>query len=170
MAGVTDPAPPPSPGERRLDHPPSDRYRDAESGTGPGAAGGAGATTSDGGSVGRALVAGLGAALAGAIGTIILGGALSVSAGLLVVAGVTGWAIAMATRWGVGASVASDRRPWLAVGAAIVSVILGQVGLWLYARTEGGVLTLPDYLGETWGILVPIQAVIVIVTAWWTAR
>ena len=106
----------------------------------------------------------------GAIATIILGGALSLSAGLLVVAGVTGWAIAMATRWGAGSSVGSGARPWLAVGVAVVSVILGQVGLWLYARTEGGVLTLPDYLGETWGILVPIQAIVAIGTAWWTAR
>ncbi len=166
MAGVTAPAPPPTPGERRLDRPPSDRYLDAQ----PVVATDTGPTTTGGGSAGRALVAGLAAGLVGAIATIVLGGALTLSAGLLVVAGVTGWAIAMATRWGAGSSVTSGTRSRLAIAAAIVAVVLGQVGLWLYARTEGGVLSLPDYLGETWGILVPIQAVIAVGTAWWSAR
>jgi hypothetical protein len=44
------------------------------------------------------------------------------------------------------------------------------VGLWLYARTEGGVLALPDYLGQTFGLLVPIQVALALAIAWWSAR
>ena len=41
--------------------------------------------------------------------------------------------------------------PWLAIGVA-----LGQVGLWLLGREEGGVLSLIDYLAEVFGFLVPL--------------
>ena len=57
-----------------------------------------------------------------------------------------------------------------AVGIAIGSVGLGQLGLWLYARTEGGVLTLPDYLVQTFGVLVPLQAALAMGLSWWIAR
>ena len=50
------------------------------------------------------------------------------------------------------------------------AVILGQLGLWLYARIEGGVLSLPDYLGQTFGFLVPLQFAAAMLVAWWTAR
>ena len=46
----------------------------------------------------------------------------------------------------------------------------GQVGLWLYAGSEGGVLSLVDYLGETFGPLVPLQVVIAPAAAWMAAR
>jgi hypothetical protein len=58
----------------------------------------------------------------------------------------------------------------VAVVLAAIAVLAGQVGLWLYAQTEGGVLTLPDYLGQTFGVLVPLQLVIAVALAWWTAR
>ena len=165
MAGVTDPVQPPSPGERRLDRPPSDRYREPSSD--PGAVT---TSTAGTGSTGRALAGGLLTGLIAAVATIVLGGALGLSAGLLVVAAAGGWAIGTATRIGGGSSVAPSVRPWLAFVIAVVAVILGQVGLWLYARTEGGVLTLPDYLAETWGVLVPLQAILAIGGAWWAAR
>jgi hypothetical protein len=47
---------------------------------------------------------------------------------------------------------------------------LGQIGLWLYARTEGGVLSLPDYLAQVFGGLVPLAFLVAIATAWWRAR
>jgi hypothetical protein len=165
MPRVSDPTLPPPPGERRLDRPPSDRYR--EPATGP-------STSADTevapGSIGRAVGVGILVGLAGAVVTVILGGALGVSAGLLVVAGATGWAIGLATKVGGGSSVAPTNRRWIAVGIAVAVVVLGQIGLWLYAGTEGGVLSLPDYLGETFGPLVPLQVVIAAVAAWWAAR
>ena len=50
------------------------------------------------------------------------------------------------------------------------AVALGQLGLWWYAGTEGGVLPLVDYLAETFGLLVPLQALLAAGFAWWGAR
>jgi hypothetical protein len=49
-------------------------------------------------------------------------------------------------------------------------VALGQVGLWLLARQEGGVLSLADYLAETFGFLVPAQFLAAAGAAWWRSR
>lgn len=165
MAGVTDAPRPPTPGERRLDRPPSDRYRDIPGVDAESAGAGDGR-----GSLGRAIVAGLVGGLAGAAATVILGGVLGVSAGLLVVAAGTGWIVGAATRIGGAGAIEPGRCRAVAVTLAIVAVALGQLGLWLYARTEGGVLTLPDYLAQTFGLLVPLQAAFAAAGAWWGAR
>jgi hypothetical protein len=73
-------------------------------------------------------------------------------------------------RTGSAGTVRPATRGWLAAAIAVGSVVLGQIGLWLYARDEGGVLSLPDYLGQTFGILVPLQLVIAVVVAWGSAR
>lgn len=145
MEQPTDPQPPPTapvtsappePGERRrvLDHPPSDRYAAA-----PVRATDA---TADSGALRALLVA-----LAGAAIITFLGGPLSVTVGLVGVAAVIGWV------------VGSIVRPSLvlAVGLAIGSIALGLVGIWLFAGLEGGVLSLPDYLGQVHGPLVVIE-------------
>ena len=163
---MTDAPPPPAPGERRLDRPPSDRYRNVPDGDGDTGAAAGGSR----GSMGRAVAAGFLAGLAGAIATVVLGGVLGLSAGLLVVAAATGWGVGVATRTGGGAAVEPGRRRVMAVALAITGVVLGQLGLWLYARTEGGVLPLPDYLGQTFGPLVPLQATIAAASAWLSAR
>ena len=151
-------------GERRLDRPPSDRYHPTEmAGNAPPAAA-AGATLARGiaFSVVTAIVVGL--------VITVLGGVLLVSAGLVVIALAGGWAVANALRTGAGAALGRDRRRWLAIGLALVAVALGQLGLWLLARNEGGVLSLVDYLAQTFGILVPLQALAAILAAGWTAR
>ena len=150
----------PEPGERRLDRPPSDRYvapQDAEPQPAPG-------------SVGRAVAYGAGAALVGALLTILLGGIVALSAGLLVVWATAGDVIGMLTKLGGGAAVPTSSRALLAVVVALVGVALGQLGLWWYAGTEGGVLPLVDYLAETFGLLVPLQALLAAGFAWWGAR
>ena len=53
---------------------------------------------------------------------------------------------------------------------AVASVALGQVGIWQYARTEGGVLPLLDYLAEVFGPLVLVEFVVGAVVAWVVAR
>jgi hypothetical protein len=153
----------PTPGERRLARPPSDRYRSTD------ATAEAPAAPAPGSLVRAALWADL-AAFLGAAATVVLGGVLAVSAGLLVVAAATGWAIGQAVRAGGGQAVARDARSLLAIGSAGLAVIVGQLGLWLYAGTEGGVLPLVDYLAQTFGFLVPLQAIVAIGVAWWTAR
>ena len=156
------PAPPPvTPGERRLAHPPSDRYRTTEvepPGPDP-------ATSSTRGGV-FAIVAGLG----GAAMITVLGGVLALSAGLLVAAAVTGWAVAVGLRAGAGDRIPPGRRVRLAIGVALVAVALGQLGLWRYALIEGGVLGPLDYLAQTFGPLVVLEFVAAWTLAWITAR
>ncbi len=151
---------PPTPGERRLAHPPSDRYHSAE----PVVA------TPRPGSPARAAVFGVLAAIAGAIVIVLLGGVLAMSTSLLVVAPLVGWAVAWSLKTGAGASVARARLALMALLLALAAVLLGQVGLWLYARTEGGVLPLLDYLGQTYGLLVPLQFLFAAPVAWVSAR
>jgi hypothetical protein len=162
---VTDPPDgrnqPRTPGDRRLAHPPSDRYRVPED-VAPAVDGSASATRG----IAYAVLAGL----AGTVATIGLGGVLAVSAGLVMVAAATGWAVAIGLRSGAGRDLAPARRMRLALALTSVAIGLGQVGLWVYARSEGGVLGPLDYLGETFGLLVPLQLVIAWVSAWATAR
>lgn len=155
------PTTPSSPGERRLAHPPSDRYRVAEP-VPPGPERAA--------SPGRGAIFAVVAAGAGAAAVTVLGGVMTVSAGLLVVAATTGWAVGLGLRVGAGQTLPADRRVRLAVGLALLAIVLGQLGLWLYARTEGGVLGPLDYLGEAFGLLVPLELVTAAIASWRTAR
>jgi hypothetical protein len=140
MDGPT-PQPGPEPGERRrtLDRPPGDRYleRDADRRAGSGPAD-------------SPIVRGTAVALGGALVITFLGGPLSVTAGLLVAAAFIGWLVATAVRPALVPAIV------LSVG----SVALGLVGIWLFARLEGGVLGLFDYLGEVQGPLAPLQLVV----------
>jgi hypothetical protein len=147
------------PGERRLERPPSDRYTPAAPEPGPDGAG----------FQGHALAYAVLAAVAGAAVITVSGGILAITAGLLVIAAALGWAVAAAlsTSPADGTSV---RRKVLATGLAAVGVALGQLGLWLVARQEGGTLGLVEYLREVFGILVPLQLLIAVVVAWWRVR
>ena len=156
--------PPPTPGERRLAHPPSDRYREVETALADAAAPPRPVSPTRG-----IAYAGV-VAIVGAVSITVLGGVLTLTGGLLVAAAVIGVATGWALRVGAGASIPRDRRAAVALVIALVAVLAGQVGLWLYARTEGGVLPLFDYLGETFGVLVPLQVVIAPLVAWMAAR
>jgi hypothetical protein len=128
-----------SPGDRspnpptRLDRPPSERYAPLP----------VPEATSLRSLVGRAL----GVALAGAAIIVVLGGPLSMTAGLLAVSVLVGLI--------VGAILRS--RTLLAVAIAVGSVVVGLLGVWLFARSEGGVLGPLDYFAEVEGPLAPIQ-------------
>ena len=100
----------------------------------------------------------------------VLGGIVLITAGLIAVAGLGGWAIAVAVRAGGLDAVAPSRRRALAVGLAVAAVLAGQLGLWLLARYEGGVLGPLDYLAETFELLVPIQFLFATAAAWLAAR
>lgn len=157
----TPPATGPIPGERRLAHPPSDRYRVVEPAPAPDDA----AATPT-----RGVVFGAAAAIAGAAAITVLGGVLAISSGLIVVAGATGWAVAAGLRAGAGGSIRRTRRVRLAVAFAVLAVALGQAGLWAYGRAEGGVLGPLDYLAETFGLLVPVEVAVAWIVAWISAR
>jgi hypothetical protein len=107
-------------------------------------------------------------ALGGAALLVVLGGLLSMTAGLLVIAGATGWLVGRALA--TPGDMAPATRRTVAIVLALGSVALGQVGLWLYARSLGGALEPIEYLSETWGPLVPLQLLAAAVAAWWAAR
>jgi len=154
------------PGERRLARAPSERYGaapDREAAAAPAAADPAAAPV-------RGIAFGVVAALLGGGVIVVLGGAFAISAGLLVAAAALGYAVAVALLAGAGDTLAKPRRPWIAAGLALFGAALGQVGLWLYARNEGGVLAPIDYLAETFGALVPLELLLAAGVAWWRAR
>jgi hypothetical protein len=159
---VANERPTSTPGERRLERPPSDRYRPTPPEPEPGPAGT--------GSLGRAIAFGVAAAIGGAVAITIAGGLLAITAGLLVIAGVVGWFVAASVATGARGAVARSTIRWLAVVLTVTGVALGQVGLWLLGREEGGVLSLIDYLAEVFGFLVPLQFGIAALIAWWQTR
>ena len=157
----------PTPGERRLAHAPSDRYRAAEERA---AAAEADAANDPSASVARGVALAVVVAAIGAAAIVVLGGILTFTAGLVVVAAALGWGVALALRYGAGSELARPRRAALAVVITLVAVVAAQLGLWQYAQVEGGVLSPLDYLWEVFGILVPIEIVVAVGLAWVVAR
>lgn len=167
MDAPNPPTPEPTiePGERRLSRPPSDRY-----GMPDAAAATTEAANEATGSPARGITLAVVVAIGVAFAITVLGGILLISAGLVVVAAAGGWAVATALRLGSGHTVPPSTRRWLAVGIAVAAVVLGQIGLWLFARTEGGVLPIFDYLAQTFGPVVPLQLVVAPLAAAWSSR
>ncbi len=152
-------SPGPDPGDRRLDRPPAERYRTASEDA-----------PARPGSPSRATMLGGLAAILGAIAITLLGGLLLVTVGLVAVAAAVGWLIGLGVRSGAGDGMDRRGRIVLAVGFALVSIALGQVGLWLYGRAEGGVLPIFDYLLQVFGPLPILETVAAVAAAWWFAR
>jgi hypothetical protein len=152
-----------TPGERRLAHPPSDRYRVAE--TAP-----ADERPDPGASAARGVAIAVAVASVGAAAIVILGGVLTVTAGLVIIAAAIGWGVGAGLRFGAGPHLTPRRRVVIAAVLAIVSIGLGQAGLWQYGQNEGGVLAPLDYLAEVYGPLVPLQLLAAAGAAWVGAR
>jgi hypothetical protein len=134
MAAMTS-----EPGEprRRLDRPPGERYGR------PNDAGG------DGDSRTMAWLP-VAIGLGGVLAYTLLGGVLAVTAGLIVVAGFVGWIL--------GKLISP---PWRAAVAALATIVVGLLGVWLFGRVEGGVLDPLTYLDEVQGWpLVLVQLVV----------
>ena len=157
----------PSPGERRLARPPSDRYREAEAAA---TAAEAEATIDPVASAARGVALAAAVAIMGAAAIVFLGGVLTFTEVLLVVAGFTGGGVGIALRWGAGNHLGGRRRVAIALVLAVGAIALGQLGLWQYGRTEGGVLGPLDYLGQVYGPLVLVEFAAAGVLAWLAAR
>jgi ABC-type sugar transport system permease subunit len=136
----TEPGDRPPSRQTRLDRPPSERY-------GP-------APTAEAAGLRTRAARALGVALVGAAIIAVLGGPLSMTAGLLAVAVLIGLI--------VGAML---RQTALAVGMAVGSVVLGLLAVWLFSRSEGGVLDPLSYFAEVQGPLAPIQLVLAALAA-----
>jgi hypothetical protein len=158
--------PPPEPAEttperRTLDRPPGERYRSTDSD--------AETVQASAHAPARGLVFATLAGIAGAALAIVLGGVFAVSSGLVIVAAVIGRTVALGLRVGAGRTVSPATARTAATIIALGAVLLAQVGIWLYARSEGGVLDLVDYLGQTFGLLVPLEFVLAGLIAWLSA-
>ena len=152
---------PETPGERRLPRPPSERYRTTA---------GPPDEPSRPVSPRRGFVLGAGAALLLALAITVAGEILLITAGLIAVAAIGGWLVALGVRTGAGGTLPPRRRVVAAVSLAVAGVILGQAGLWWYADLQGGALDPLAYLAEVHGFLVPLELVGAAVAAWLAAR
>jgi hypothetical protein len=150
-------------GARRLDRPPSDRYAATSS---------AETTSADSSTtlltVAQSVAVGSLLAVLGALAITFGGGLLAITAGLVVIAGAIGWGVGTVLALGPGRR--SARTTVTAIALTAGGVALGQVGLWVLARQEGGVLSLGDYLAETFGFLVPLEFIAAAGAAWWRSR
>jgi len=160
---------PPTPGERRLSRAPSERYREAEARAAEAEAD-ARTRSEASTSVVRGVVLAVIVAMIGAVAIVLLGGVLTETTGLVAVAGVTGFGIGIALRWGAGTKLSARRRVGIAVLLAVAAVAVAQLGLWQNARVEGGVLSPLDYLWEVYGPLVPIELAVAAGVAWLVTR
>ena len=109
-------------------------------------------------------------AIAGGLAIVVLAGPMAVSLGLLAIAALIGRLVALSLRAGAGGTMSLRARQGTAVLLAVLGVLLGQAGTWLYARSEGGVLAPLDYLGQAFGLLVPAQLALAAAVAWWSAH
>jgi hypothetical protein len=113
-------------------------------------------------------------AVLGGLALLGFGGVLAYPFGLPFVAGIMGAVIGLlAARAAVPSDGATPapRRTVIRVAVALTlgGVVLGDLALWLFAQSEGGVLGPFDYLWDTFGLFVPGVALIAAVTAWWGA-
>lgn len=153
---------------RELERPPGERYARAD--TPPAAGGGSELTTP--------FLKAVTAAAIGALLLFLVGGLMASTAGLLLVAGITGAAVGLLlARAAVtgpasppgGAALTRRQASRLAIAIAILAVIIGALATWLFARAEGGTLGFLDYLTETFGLFTPAELLVAALAAAWGA-
>jgi hypothetical protein len=158
-----------APGERRLSRPPSERYREEEARAAAAAAADE-ARLDPSASVARGVALAAVVAAIGAAAIVVLGGILTVTTGLVAVAGAMGLGVGIALRWGAGSRLGAGWRVAIALALSLGAVVIAQLGLWQNARVEGGVLSPLEYLWDVYGPLVPIELVAAGLVAWLASR
>jgi hypothetical protein len=160
-----EPAPAPT-SPRRLERAPGERY-----GPRPTVAGEPTAdTAAPAGSIARAAGFAAPAAVVALIVYVVFAGPLAFSAGLVIIGIFAGRMIGLTAKAGGGREVASDARIVVALLITLIWFVAAQLATWLYARNEGGVLSILDYLLQTFGPVVPLVAIASVLAAWWSAR
>jgi hypothetical protein len=117
----------------------------------------------------RSVPAAVALALAGGLAITILGGLVGATLGLIAVAALTGWLVAV----GLGRPTdpsGNQANRLQAAALALAGVAVGQIGLWVVAVIEGGVLDPIGYLIQVWGLLVPLQLLAALVVGALSAR
>ena len=150
-------------GPRRLDRPPGERY------------GGSGAAGPEppalaGGSIARSVGFAVGAGLSALIVYALLAGPFAFTAGLVVAGIFAGRVIGLSARAGGGTATTSDQAVLIAILVTLGWFVLAQVAAWTFARSEGGVLPIVEYLLDVFGPIVPLVAISSVLAAWWSAR
>jgi hypothetical protein len=160
-----------------LERPPGDRYRSQADMAGSGEAAGTGEAGGTGEAAGptgasprRGVALAIVVGVVGAILAALLEGLLAITLGLLVVAALIGRFVALALHAGAGDTIPARRRSAIALAVTLGAVALTQLGIWLYARSEGGALGVVDYLAQTFGPLVLLEFAVAGAVAWWSAR
>lgn len=110
----------------------------------------------------------LAATILAALLVFVLAGLLYLTAGLIVVAGVVGWGMALTVRTPGVALPRTDRL--LAVGATVVAVTLGLLGAWGAGVASGGTLGPLEFVADVFGPLAPLVYVVGAGAAWWSSR
>ena len=119
----------------------------------------------------RAIGLGLVGLLIGVVAFLVLAIPFAFSAGLLVVPVFMARLVGLFVREGAGDRLSSAARSLSAIVLVLVGVALANVLVWAWAGREGGVLSLPDFLNETYGVpLVALQFILGTLSAWWSAR
>jgi hypothetical protein len=156
---------------RQLERPPGERYTRVDTSAGSDEATDGTTSNALAGPLVRALVAGaVGAAILFALGALV-----AETAGLVIVAGLTGAAVglllARASAPGRGDEPALTRPQarWLSIAIAGGAVAVAAIATWLHALGEGGALGLIDYLLDTFGLLVPAELGVAAIAAAWGA-
>src|SRR5262249_27684465 len=142
------PTPPPDrtpgdrpPASRQLDRPPSDRYAPPPTTEA--------APSGPTGSIARSAAFAATAAVIAMIVYVVFAGPLAFSAGLVIIAIFAGRVIGQTAKVGAGTALTSDQRVVIALVVTIAWFVVTQIAVWLFARSEGGVLAPVDYLLET---------------------
>jgi hypothetical protein len=124
----------------------------------------------------RALAPALFAGLVTAAALVLVGGVLAERQGLLAISGLGGASIGLlAARAAVspnGIAPPALTRPGtrkVAIGLAVLAVLVGGLGTWAYGRLEGGVMDPLAYLWATLGPFVPAEAALAGIAAAWGA-
>jgi hypothetical protein len=120
--------------------------------------------------VARAIGFSVPAAIIALIVYLVLSGPLAFDSGLVIIGIFAGRVIGLTAKAGGGATVTSDGRVVIALLVTLGWFIAAEVGTWLYARSEGGVLPILDYLLQAYGPIVPLVAIASVLAAWWSAR
>jgi hypothetical protein len=156
-----------------LDRPPSERY--ARDDVGPGGTNGDTGGTSARSALSGPLLRAFVLAAAGSASLILIGAVLASTVGLLFISGAIGATVGLVLSR--AAAPTNGSRPLARRTVTGVSLVLtlgaisaAFVVIWLFARTEGGVLGLLDYLWTTFGPFVPGQLLIGSVAAAWGAN
>ena len=176
QSSVPQPAASASRPGRHLSRAPSERYRPAAGPGAPTTDSGQGTGTRPSRALARAVSAAIGVAGIGAAMLTIILGALASTGGTFAITGFASVAIgllistaAVPQYRATAAPLRRDQAVRMASAIGVGMIIAAGAGVWVLARTEGGVMDPLNYLWTTFGFGLPAQALVALVGAAWGA-